>query len=54
MKNFRVESEICPFCGEVVNGDPWDVKEHVRDRHDGRKKEFVPYMDAMIRKWVRK
>jgi len=54
MKNLIAESEICPFCGEVVIGDPLDVKEHVNDRHNGRKKEFVPYFDAMIRRWTRK
>ena len=54
MKIFMVEIEICPFCGETIIGDPWNVKEHVNDRHNRRKEEFVPHFDAMIRMWMRK
>lgn len=54
MKNFITESELCPFCGEVVSGDPWNLKEHINDRHGGRKKDFIPYFDAIIRRWMRK
>jgi uncharacterized C2H2 Zn-finger protein len=45
--------EICPFCGKMVFGDPWDVKDHVKNSHGDREKEFTPHLKAMIKRWVK-
>jgi hypothetical protein len=45
--------EICPFCGKTVLGAPWDVKDHVKGHHVDRENDFIPHLNAMIRRWLK-
>ena len=51
--NRLIAYELCPFCGKAVLGDPWDIKNHVRDRHRDQEKDFIPHLKVMIKRWVK-
>ncbi|MCW3987524.1 MAG: hypothetical protein NWE87_04335 [Candidatus Bathyarchaeota archaeon] len=51
--NHLIAYELCPFCGKVLLGDPWDIKNHVKNYHHDQVKDFIPHLKAMIKRWVK-